>query len=97
MRELIPLLVTGLTLGLAYSAVPGAVNTEALRRGVAGGFRPAALVQTGALVGDLFWAVIGITGAIVLIQHDAIATLLGLIGAGLLFTLARSALRSAPG
>jgi threonine/homoserine/homoserine lactone efflux protein len=66
-----------------------------LRRGVAGGFRPAALVQTGALLGDLAWAVIGITGAIVLIQHDAIATLLGLIGAGLLFALARSALRSA--
>src|SRR3954469_20368500 len=95
MTDLIPLLVTGLTLGLAYSAVPGAVNTEALRRGLAGGFRPARLIQTGALMGDFLWAVVGLTGAAVLIQRDAISTLLGLVGAGFLFALARSAFRGA--
>lgn len=31
-------------LGLAYCAVPGAVNTDALRRGLAGGFRPSWLI-----------------------------------------------------
>jgi chemosensory pili system protein ChpE len=95
MADLAPLLVTGLTLGLAYSAVPGAVNTESLRRGLAGGFRPAWLIQTGALMGDFLWAVVGLTGAAVLIQRDAISTLLGLVGAGFLFALARSAFRGA--
>ncbi len=52
MADLGSLLVTGLTLGLDYSAVPGAVNTEALRQGLASGFRPAWLIQTGALMGD---------------------------------------------
>lgn len=92
---MLPLIVTGVMLGLAYSAVPGAVNTEALRRGLAGGFRPSWLIQTGALLGDLLWAVIGLTGAAVLIERDAIATLLGVIGAGFLFALARSALQGA--
>jgi threonine/homoserine/homoserine lactone efflux protein len=95
LSELFPLLATGFVLGLAYSAVPGAVNTEALRRGIAGGFRPAALVQTGALLGDLGWAMLGLTGAVVLIQNDAIATLLGIAGAVLLCSLARSAIRAA--
>ena len=74
MNDLLSLAITGLLLGLAYSAVPGAVNTEALRRGLDRGFRPAALVQTGALLGDIGWAVLGLTGAVVLIQRDAIAT-----------------------
>ena len=95
MLDSVPLLLTGILFGLAYSAVPGAVNTEALRQGIAGGFKPAWLIQTGALVGDLFWAVIGLTGAVVLIQFDAVAIGLGIIGAGFLFTLARSAFRSA--
>ena len=95
MIALAPLLVTGLLLGLAYSALPGAVNTEALRRGIAGGFRPAWLIQTGSLVGDLLWAILGLTGAAVLIRVDAFAVVLGLIGAGFLFTLARTAFRSA--
>lgn len=95
MSDLLPLMITGFLLGLAYSAVPGAVNTEALRRGIAGGFRPAALVQTGALLGDVGWAVLGLTGAVVLIQNDAIATLLGIAGAVLLFSLARSAIQGA--
>jgi threonine/homoserine/homoserine lactone efflux protein len=92
---MLALLVTGLALGLAYAAVPGAVNAEALRRGVAGGFVPAWSIQTGALVGDTLWALIGLTGAAVLIRIDAVAIAFGLVGAGFLFALARSALRAA--
>lgn len=92
---MLALLVTGLALGLAYAAVPGAVNTEALRRGVAGGFVPAWSIQTGALVGDTLWALIGLTGATVLIRIDAVAVAIGLVGAGFLFALARTALRAA--
>jgi chemosensory pili system protein ChpE len=95
MPDLIGLLITGAALGLAYSAVPGAVNAEALRRGVAGGFVPAWSIHTGALVGDLLWAVIGLTGAAVLIQIDAVAVAIGLVGAGFLFALARTAVRGA--
>lgn len=38
-------------IGLAYCATPGAVNAEALRRGLARGFWPALLVQLGSLIG----------------------------------------------
>jgi chemosensory pili system protein ChpE len=95
MPDLIGILITGAALGFAYSAVPGAVNAEALRRGVAGGFAPAWSIQTGALVGDLLWAVIGLTGAAVLIRIDAVAVAIGMVGAGFLFALARTALRGA--
>jgi len=95
MPDFVRILITGVVLGLAYSAVPGAVNAEALRRGVAGGFFPAWSIQTGALVGDLLWAVIGLTGAAVLVQIDAVAVAIGLVGAGFLFALARTAVRAA--
>lgn len=48
-----PLLVSGFTVGIAYTFVPGPVNTEATRRGLNHGFGPALAVQSGALVGDL--------------------------------------------
>jgi threonine/homoserine/homoserine lactone efflux protein len=82
-------------LGIAYAAVPGAVNAEAMRRGLAGGFRPAFLIQLGSLVGDVVWALLGLTGAVVLAAHDAVAVGLGLLGAGFLFALARAALADA--
>ncbi len=95
MTELVPLIASAVGLGAAYAAVPGAVNAEALRRGVAGGFRPALLVQVGSLIGDALWAVLGLTGGAALANIDALAVALGLIGAGFLFMLARSALAAA--
>ena len=89
------MLLTALALGLAYAAVPGAVNTEALRRGLAGGFRPAALVETGAIVGDTAWAVVGLGGAAALARFDAVTLALGLVGGGFLLALARSAFLAA--
>lgn len=89
------LIETGIVFGATYSAVPGAVNTESLRRGIADGFRPAFLVQTGALLGDLLWAVLGVTGAALLLRIDALAVALALIGAAFLFSLARNAFRRA--
>lgn len=89
------IIVTGFTLGFAYSAVPGAVNAESIWRGFAGGFRPALLVQVGSLLGDLLWAVLGLTGAAVLWASNGWSTVLGVVGAGFLFLLARDAFRSA--
>lgn len=95
MDQLVLFLVSAIGLGLAYAAVPGAVNTEAMRRGFGGGFRPAFLVQLGSLVGDVGWAALGLTGAAVLAGADAFAVGLGLVGAGFLFYLARTALADA--
>jgi threonine/homoserine/homoserine lactone efflux protein len=80
-----------LLLGIAYAALPGVVNTEALRRGMRAGFAPAASIQIGALIGDGLWAVVALTGAALLVQHDVVALALGLAGAGFLFHLARTA------
>ena len=56
------LLLSALGLGLVFSATPGAVNTESLRRGVSQGFWPALLVQLGSPTGDLIWAAVALTG-----------------------------------
>jgi chemosensory pili system protein ChpE len=95
MDQLALFAISAVGLGLAYAAVPGAVNTEAMRRGFGGGFRPAFLVQLGSLVGDVLWAALGLTGAAVLASSDAIAVALGLTGAAFLFALARSAFADA--
>ncbi len=91
----LPIIISAFTIGMAYAIIPGPVTTESARRGLVGGFRPAWEVQMGALVGDFFWALLGITGAVVVLQRDSIAVVLGLVGAGLLFSLARSAFRAA--
>lgn len=87
--------LTGLIVGIAYAAVPGAVNTESIRRTLNQGICNGLLVQIGSLVGDLLWAVIGLTGAVILLEYDAITIALGLIGGAFLLNLARSALQSA--
>ncbi|ROM34074.1 chemotaxis protein [Pseudomonas poae] len=61
-----------LVFGFVFCLSPGAVLAETLRRGLLQGFTPALLVQFGSLVGDAVWAVIGLTGIAVLIQHDAV-------------------------
>jgi chemosensory pili system protein ChpE len=88
-------LMAAVILGVAYAALPGVVNTEAFRRGIRSGFGPAVLIQTGALLGDALWAIVALTGASLLLQNDLLALALGLIGAGFLFHLARTALVSA--
>lgn len=90
-------LVAALLLGIAYAAIPGVVNTEALRRGMRAGFGQAAAVQIGALTGDALWAAIALTGVTLFLDHEVVALTLGLIGAGFLFHLARVALVSALG
>ena len=95
MDGIAPLVMTGIVFGVTYCAVPGSVNTESLRRGITEGFRPAFLIQTGSLLGDLLWAVLGLTGAALLLRIDALAIALTLVGAAFLFGLARDAFRRA--
>jgi L-lysine exporter family protein LysE/ArgO len=91
--EWIPAAITGFSIGLAFTAVPGPVTTEATRRSVSGGFWPGFWVNLGSCIGDIFWAALGLSGAAVFLRHDSIAVVLGLVGVAFLFGLARSAIR----
>lgn len=92
--EWVSVTLTGLAIGFAFTAVPGPVTTEATRRAVMGGFWPGFLINAGSLVGDVVWAVLGLSGAAILLRHDAFAVTLGLVGVGFLFSLARDAVRA---
>jgi chemosensory pili system protein ChpE/L-lysine exporter family protein LysE/ArgO len=92
-----PLIVTGVLLAIGYALVPGPINAETARRGVRDGFRPALGVQMGALAGDVPWMVLSLTGVALVLQGALLSTVLGLVGAGFLVLLARSAFRSALG
>lgn len=89
------LVISAVGLGIAYNAAPGAVNTEALRRGLARGFRPALLVQLGALIGDALWAALALTGTAFLVHNRSLRLVLGIAGACFLLRLAWSALQEA--
>lgn len=82
-------------LGLAYAAAPGAVNTEAIRRGLAHGPRSALLVETGSLIGDSLWAVLALTGIALLAQHVVVHLFLGIAGGCFLLRMAWNALHDA--
>lgn len=89
------LFLSAFALGIAFCAPPGAVTAEALRRGLARGFRPALLLELGSLVGDATWAAIALVGASVLVQSGPVRVLLGVAGAFFLLRLAWGALREA--
>lgn len=89
------LIVTAIGLGLAYAAAPGAVNTEALRRGVTRGARPVLLVESGSLIGDSLWAILALTGVTLLTRYLAVQIVLGITGGFFLLRLAWLALSEA--
>lgn len=86
---------TAIGLGLAYAAAPGAVNTEALRRGAVHGARSTLLVEAGSLFGDSLWAVLALLGVTVLAQHLAVQVVLGIAGGCFLLRMAWLALHEA--
>ncbi len=86
---------TAIGLGVAYAAAPGAVNTEAIRRGVAYGAHSTFLVETGSLIGDSLWALLALTGLTVFAQHLAIQIILGIAGGCFLLRMAWLALHEA--
>jgi threonine/homoserine/homoserine lactone efflux protein len=82
------LFLSALALSLLFSGMPGSVNTEAIRNGLRGGFRPAAMIGLGALVGDLTWAFIALIGLAFLVTNDVARIILGIFGCALLLYLA---------
>lgn len=91
----IAILLTAIGLGVAYAAAPGAVNTEAIRRGASHGARSTLLVETGSLIGDLLWAILALTGITVFAQHLAVQIVLGIAGGCFLLRMAWLALHEA--
>jgi threonine/homoserine/homoserine lactone efflux protein len=91
----VTLFLTAFVVGFAYAAAPGPVTTESIRRAARQGFRAGFLVQAGSLLGDAFWAIIGLTGAAILLRHEWVGIALGFMGAVLLLWLAREVLLAA--
>jgi chemosensory pili system protein ChpE len=89
------LLLTAIGLGIAYAAAPGAVNTEAIRRGVAHGARATFLVETGSLIGDSLWALLALAGVTALAHQLAIQIVLGIAGGCFLLRMGWLALHEA--
>ncbi len=86
---------TAIGLGIAYAAAPGAVNTEAIRRGAAHGARSTFMVETGSLIGDSLWAVLALTGVTFFVHFLAVQLILGIAGGCFLLRLAWIALYEA--
>lgn len=81
-------ILTASILGFVYSAAPGAVNTEAIRRGLKKGFWPSFFVQVGALLGDLVWATVGLTGVALVFHVTPVRIILGFAGVAFLLRMA---------
>lgn len=88
MSTIAQLAVTGVTLGVAYSAAPGVVNTEATRRGSARGFGAAFAVEAGALIGDTLWAALALAGVSLTARFWPVQTTLALVGGLFLLRMA---------
>jgi chemosensory pili system protein ChpE len=89
------LFMTAFVMGLAFCGPPGAVFAMSARRGAAHGFSAAHMVLFGSLVGDAVWAVLGLSGAGILMQIPAVHGVVGVAGAALLAWLGLQALRDA--
>lgn len=87
--------VSAVVLSLIFCGTPGAVNTEALRVGVAGGFRRSFGVETGSIVGDMTWAIIALVGLAFVWENDIARIALGLLGGAILLYLAYNGFRDA--
>jgi chemosensory pili system protein ChpE len=87
--------LSSMLLGIAFSAPPGVVTAEAIRRGLARGFWPALFVELGSLIGDATWATLALTGIAFIVQNMLARLLLGAMGTLFMFYLAWSALRDA--
>ena len=88
MTSLLQLTLTGVTLGLAYAAAPGVVNTEAIRRGSARGFGAGFAVETGSLIGDLLWAALALAGVSLTARFWPVQVTLALVGGLFLLRMA---------
>ena len=87
--------IAGAIIAISFSAPPGPVAMETIRRGLRGGFGPALRVQFGSIIGDMTWCIAALVGLAPLVQIDIIRNGLGLAGVCLLVCLGAMGIRDA--
>ena len=87
--------LTGAMIAISFSAPPGPVAMETIRRGLRGGFSPALNVQLGSIIGDFMWFMIALIGLGQLAQIAVIRGGLAIAGVGLLLYLGVCGIRDA--
>jgi threonine/homoserine/homoserine lactone efflux protein len=80
---------------LAYCATPGVINAEGIRRGLDCGFRASMNFQMGAMASDAFWAIVTLSGLVILRPSVEGQILIGLSGGLLKLGMAWGILRKA--
>ena len=86
-------LILAFWLGIAFSAPPGIVTIESIRRGLKGGYWSAFAVGIGSLIGDATYAMIAFNGLDFIAQNHLVKFLIGLAGVVFLIYLAYSAFK----
>lgn len=87
--------LSGIVIALSFSAPPGPVALETIRRGLRGGFRPALHVQLGSIFGDVTWCAVALVGLAPLAEVTWVRAALAVAGVGVLAYLGLSGLRDA--
>ncbi len=87
--------LTGALIALSFSAPPGPVAMETIRRGLRGGFRPALNVQLGSIIGDFLWFMIALVGLGPLAQITWVRAPLAMAGVLMLLYLGACGIRDA--
>jgi len=93
MFPILPFLL-GVAVGAAYCAPVGPVNLEMVRRGLSVGFLAGFLVGLGSVIGDAFWAAVGILGSSFLTESIPLRTAIGALGVVILLFVAWGAFRA---
>lgn len=88
-------LLTGAFIAISFSAPPGPVAMETVRRGLRGGFRPALNVQLGSIIGDSAWFLAALIGLGPLVQIEWVRAPLAIAGVVVLLYLGASGIRDA--
>ena len=87
--------LTGAIMAISFSAPPGPVTLETVRRGLRGGFGPALQVQLGSIIGDVTWCALALLGLAPLVQVAWVRALLSVAGVAVLVYLGAAGLREA--
>lgn len=91
---MITLLFSGLGMGFAIVASPGAVTAKVIPRGLQRGFASAFVLQLGAVVGLAIWAVVAFIGSSIIARYPLLQLVLGIVGSSLLLYLGWDAVNS---
>ena len=83
----------GAIMAISFSAPPGPVTVETIRRGLRGGFGPALSVQLGSIIGDAAWCAITLLGLASLLQIMWLRALISVAGVGVMIYLGSASIR----